>query len=392
MPPPPRPTFLVEAWHQAAPNDHFDSGQRPGSLRLAATVSKNSEEVDIRAGLKDAVSDAIVGLDTQEETLVLQLGFADWGVCKLIWYCWVRNCPWIVPFLPQLVLTRTRRAMSFVLRLSAALLIAISLASATSWGPQVKDEVAAAQRSVSDLFAELSDAFSVPVVVPLGICSRVGAFLLAGVLSVPGPLKPDQAGQHEWIRWWRSSRSQMWRNCLGIVAGFIVYTVGSIVLAAMSPQPRSTVAAAIFISFLSIDGVLLPVLSALIEAWVLRRASRRDSTCYDSILQRCPELLDFSHAQVERWRSRRQLLSYAEALVIERQSCQATRTSRASASSCQSGTSGQLPLQATRTSHTSVSSQLPLQAARTYHASVSSRQSGTSGASGQLPLQAARTT
>jgi len=352
---------LVEAWHQAAPNDHFDSGQRPGSLRLAATVSKNSEEVDIRAGLKDAVSDAIVGLDTQEETLVLQLGFADWGVCKLIWHCWVRNCPWMVPFLPQLVLTRTRRAMSFVLRLSAALLIAISLASATSWEPQVKDEVAAAQRSVSDLFAELSDAFSVPVVVPLGICSRVGAFLLAGILSVPGPLKPDQAGQHEWMRWWRSSRSQMWRNCLGIVAGFIVYTVGSIVLAAMSPQPRSTVAAAIFISFLSIDGVLLPVLSALIEAWVLRRASRRDSTCYDGILQRCPELLEFSHAQVQRWRSRRQLLSHAEALVMERQSCQATRTSRASMSSRQSGTSAQLPLQATRTSHTSVSSQLPLQ-------------------------------
>merc|ERR1712224_622240 len=135
--------------------------------------------------------------------------------------------------------TRTRRAFAFVLRLNAAMFFAALIGCTSSWedGEKLKDNVNAAERSSGDLFSEVSDAFSIPVVVPLALASKVVAEIFVGVCTVPPPLFPEGAGPNQSIKWWTTSRSSMLRNCLGFFTISMCCTISTLLVAALQPQP-----------------------------------------------------------------------------------------------------------------------------------------------------------
>jgi hypothetical protein len=117
----------------------------------------------------------------------------------------------------------------------------------------------------------------------------------------------------------------MWRNSLGMLILALVFWVGILVVASISPQPRQAVAFAALMVILAIEIVLEPTVAAFVEAWILWRAGRKSNSCYGNFLVRFPYMMDFTHVQVSRWRSRNALLGYAEALLEERYACLSAR-------------------------------------------------------------------
>lgn len=326
MPGRPVPLLMPEASHGMAPNQlalaSNGNGNYTGGLRQTAQAGNTAQIVVADHATK--VSQALGGYAQASEPrsgMPLRLEFADWGYCYLVWQRWVRNFPITSLATPRLMVSRFSRAAAYVLWLNASLLVGIAVASASSWGDKLSEDVDASNRSTGDLFSDLGTAFGLPITVPLGLGCHVVAAWLTALASSPGPAAPQGSGKI-WLKsWWLSARRRTMINAVIMLLVAVAFTGGAIVVAAISPQPRAAVALAAFLIALALNLVLAPIVSALAGALALRWLATRSSTRCEILLTQRPSLMDFTHVQVSRWRSRNQLLDHIEALAAERQAC-----------------------------------------------------------------------
>lgn len=162
-------------------------------------------------------------------------------------------------------------------------------------------EHAVSEQALAEDLDALSDVWLTWWAAPAGCLCSVLAWSLTRSCTSPQSYRPKNAhlagklpGQNWWIQVRSADTADFWL-CLG---ASLVSSVLVIVVALAMPASGAPVGVALFLFAASLDLLLLPIVSATVEACVLKRASRTSSGRAHAVLALCPALVDFSHCHL----------------------------------------------------------------------------------------------
>lgn len=256
-----------------------------------------------------------------------RLQFTDYAPLRVAWLCWIRTFPLVAALTPQLVRPRTARAALVLLRLSLALALA-TLVVQLQLVPGPREDVEAGRRNIGLLLKEMDTAMKQFESIGFGVACAVAAEALAGLLT-PAPLlrrspcPPDAASLPDKVRWWTRVRRRLYCGALAAVLLSAALAGGAGAWSRVTPQPRASVAAGIFVIAVLVDLLILPFLSASLQAALVGRVGRAAAgcSCFSSAADfwatQLPWLLDFSFAQVPDWTSAELLIPRLRLIVEE---------------------------------------------------------------------------
>jgi len=252
-------------------------------------------------------------------SIVMPLRFESlaWGRCGLFWRCFVRSWPLTAALQPRLRPSRLARCALLAYRWSAALAVATCVASQQSWGHVPTEAIVAAGRPEGELWGEVGAAFSLVLLLPLGIGSDLaGRFLAALLPAFPVATGKDAETVSGRMAWWRMALNKQHQTEVAALLFASIASVLAVFMSSLAPQARAAVALAAFLVVIAADLLVFPVLRALFDTITL--------SCGSTItLAKWPSLFFFGPRRaadddsVTSWTSRSLLLQYSEALAAE---------------------------------------------------------------------------